>query len=122
MDSTIIRHLNTTHTDKIRSSPKERAKALWVACKLGPYRCCDRCGKIAIRIKEVKTEHICQECNKKIPKREKVKRILTAQERRLIIDRVRDANQTKFRIMDDIPARLRRLWGQCLHSVLDRYA
>ena len=42
--------------------------------------------------------------------------------RQLIIDRIRDANQTRFRIMDDIPVKLRRLWGQCVHSVLDRYA
>ena len=122
MDSTILRHLNNTHTAKIRNSPKEKAKALWVARKLGPYRCCDRCGKIAIKIKTIGTEDICQECNKKIPKREKVKRTLTAHQRRLVIDRIRDANRTKFKIMDDIPARLRRLWGQCVHSVLDKYA
>ena len=122
MDSTIIKHLNNTHTDKIRNSPEEKARALWVARKLGPYRCCDRCGKIAIRIKEVGTEDICQECNKKIPKREKVKGTLTAHQRRLLINRIRDANKTKFKIMNDIPARLRRLWGQCVHSVLDRYA
>ena len=24
--------------------------------------------------------------------------------------------------MDDIPAQLRRLWGQCVHGVRDRYA
>ena len=121
MDSTIIRHLNSTHTDKIRNSPKEKAKALWVARKLGPYRCCDRCGKIAIEIKTIGTEDICQECNKKIPKHEKVKRILTAQERQLVIDRIRDANETTLRIMNDIPPRLRRLWSRCVHSVLNRY-
>ena len=110
MDSTIIGHLNSTHANVIRNTPKEKANALRVARKLGAFRCSDRCGKIAIRIKEVGTEQLCQECNKKIPKPDIVKRTMTARERRLVIDRIRDANQTKFRIMDDIPARLRRLW------------
>ena len=59
---------------------------------------------------------------RKIPKPDRVKKTLTAHRRQLVIDRIWDANQTKFRILDDIPERLRRLWGQCVHSVLDRYA
>ena len=111
-----------TQTNIIRNTPKEKANATWVARKLWPCRCCDRCGRIAIRIKKVGTEHMCQECNQKTPNRDKVKRILKVQERRIVINRIRDTNQTKFRIMDDMPARLRRLWGQCVHGVRDRYA
>ena len=120
-DSTLIRHLNT-HTNVIRYDPQVKAEALRAACKIGPYKCCDRCWRLYIRVKEVGIEHICQICHKKIPKPDEIKRKLTAHNRQLIIDHIREANQIKLRIMNDIPARLRRLCGGCVHSVLDRYA
>ena len=57
----------------------------------------------------------------KIPKLDKIKRKLTTRRRQLITDRICDASRTRFRIMDDIPAKLRRLKGQYVH-ILDRYA
>ena len=114
-------HLNT-HSNLIRDSPDEKAKALGVASRIGSYKSCDRCGKLSLKAIEVGNEHICHACHRKIPKPDKIKSKLTAHRRQLITDRIRDANQTRFRIMDDIPAKLRRLWGQCVHSVLDRYA
>ena len=121
MDSYIIIHLRS-HANLIRNSPAEKAKALRVAGRIGTYKCCDRCGKLVLRVIEVGNEHICLACHKKIPKPDKIQSKLTAHRRQLITDRIRDANQTRFRIMDDIPVKLRRLWGQCVHSVLDRYA
>ena len=120
-DSTIIGHLQT-HSAVIRHNPQLKAEALRVAGRIGPFRCCDRCGKLYIKVKKVGTEHICMICHRKIPKPDRVKKTLTAHRIQLATNRIRDANQTKFRIMDDIPARLRRLWGQCVHSTLDRYA
>ena len=121
MDSTIIGHLHT-HSNVIRDSPTEKAKALEVASRIGTYHSCDRCGKLYLNAIEVGNERICHVCHKKIPKPDKIQSKLTAHRRQLITDRIRDANQTRFRIMDDIPVKLRRLWGQCVHSVLDRYA
>ena len=121
MDSTIIGHLHT-HSNVIRESPIEKAKALGVASRIGTYHSCDRCGKLYLNAIEVGNERICHVCHKKIPKPDKIQSKLTAHRRQLIIDRIRDANQTRFRIMDDIPVKLRRLWRQCVHSVLDRYA
>ena len=121
MDSTIIRHLHT-HSKTIRESPAERAKALNIASTLGNYKCCDHCGKLTIKNKKVMNEHICRACNKKIPKLAKVKCKLRTYERQLVTNRIHEANQTRFSIMDDIPAHLRRLCGQCVHSVLDSFA
>ena len=121
-ESTIIGHINTHHTDVMRHNPQIKADALLVASRIGPYRYCHQCGQLYIRLKKVGTEHICQECYKKIPKPDKVRRKLTAHKRRLVIDRIRDANDTKLKIMNDIPPRLRRLWSRCVHSVLDKYA
>ena len=121
MDSTIIGHLNT-HSIVIRDSPTKKNKALRVASRIGTYHSCDRCGKLYLTAIEVGNERICHICHKKIPKPDKIQSKLTAHRRQLITDRIRDANQTRYRIMDDIPVKLRRLWGQCVHSVLDRYA
>ena len=54
MDSTIIKHLNS-HSNVIRDSATEKARALEVASRIGTYHSCDRCGKlylIALRSRE----------------------------------------------------------------------
>ena len=117
MDDTKIGHLHT-HSNVIRDSPAEKAKALWVAGKLGTYWSCDRCGKIVIKIIEVGNENICQVCRKKIPKLDKIKRKLTAHRRQLITDRIRNTTQNHGRHPSEAPPPM----GKCVHSVLDRHA
>ena len=104
------------------SSPVEREKALNIASTLENYKYCDHRGKLTIKNKRVMHEHICRACNTKIPNLAKVKCKLTTYERQLVTDRIHEANQTRYRIMDDFPVQLRRLWGQCVHSVLDSFA
>ena len=121
MDSTIIRHLNT-HSKLMRNNPAERMKALATASAIGNWKCCDHCGKIQINTRHVGNEHLCRTCHKKIPKLSTVRWTLTAYERQLIVARIQDANQTHMRILEDVPPQLRRLWGQCLTCVLERFA
>ena len=64
MDSTIIRHLNT-HSKLMRNNPAERMKALATASAIGNWKCCDHCGKIQIKIRQVGNEHLCRTCQKK---------------------------------------------------------
>ena len=94
MDSTIIKHLNS-HSNVIRDSATEKARALEVASRIGTYHSCDRCGKLYLIAIEVGNERICHVCHKKIPKPDKIQSTLTVHRRQLIIDRIRDANQTR---------------------------
>ena len=65
---------------------------------------------------------ICPKCHKERPYRTNNVQTLSNNERKLAVTNIQNANQTKLKIMEDIPARLRRLWGQCVTSVLDRLA
>ena len=69
-----------------------------------------------------KTYDICQKCYKQRPKSTLNTRTLSDLDRGLAVSSIQDANQTQLRIMADIPSQLRRLWGQCVTSVLDRFA
>ena len=87
----------------MRNNPAERTKALATAGAIGNWKCCDHCGKIQIKIRQVVNEHLCRTCHKQIPKLSTVRWKLTAYERQLIVARIQDANQTHMRILEDVP-------------------
>ena len=118
MRSTIVKHLNN-HRDAIRSNPAERAKVRAIAETVGDLHCCKLCGWLGIKINH---DDICQKCYKQRPKSTLNARTLSDLDRGLAVSSIQNANQTQLRIMADIPSQLRRLWGQCVTSVLDRFA
>ena len=97
----------------------EWEKALATARSVGNYRCCTICKKLVIR---ATNSDICPKCYTERPDSTYNAQTLSDNERKLAVTNIQNANQTKLRIMEDIPAQLRRLWGQCVTSVLDSLA
>ena len=121
MGTTIIRHLNT-HSKLMRNNPAKRMKALATASAIGNWKCCDHCGKIQIKIRQVGNEHLCRTCHKKNSKaihgKVETNSIRKTTDSCSHPRRKPDAYENTKRCHPQ----LRRLWGECLTCVLERVA